>query len=105
MMQKYSTRKLPAIPKAPMPIITVPEFKLSEFSPIEMGRDKIDESVEVKTFEDMDMGWGSMVYSTLLPKVDGQSVLTLNEAHDYAQVFINGKFIGKIDQPCAYFFF
>jgi beta-galactosidase len=36
MMQKYSTRKLPAIPKAPMPIITVPEFKLSEFSPIEM---------------------------------------------------------------------
>ena len=98
MMQKYSTRKLPAIPKAPMPIITVPEFKLSEFSPIEMGRDKIDESVEVKTFEDMDMGWGSMVYSTLLPKVDGQSVLTLNEAHDYAQVFINGKFIGKIDR-------
>ena len=43
------------------------------------------------------MGWGTMMYSTRLPEITSQSVLT-GEFHDYAQVFIDKKYIGKIDR-------
>ena len=49
------------------------------------------------TFEEMDLGWGMLYYATRLPRIDGPSVLTA-QMHDYAQVFINGRFIGKLDR-------
>ncbi len=96
MMQKYSDKKLPAVPKSPMPIITVPEFEFSEFVPFLQAEGK-EETGSLKTFEEMDMGWGTMVYSTILPEITSKSVLTA-DIHDFAQVFIDGKYIGKIDR-------
>ena len=96
MMQKYSDKKLPAVPKAPMPIITVPKFELKEFAPFNRNQHLIP-SVNPKTFEEMDLGWGMTYYVTRLPEVPVQSVLTM-EAHDYAQVFIDDVYIGKIDR-------
>jgi beta-galactosidase len=49
------------------------------------------------TFEEMNMGWGMTYYVTALPEVPVQSLLTL-EAHDFAQVFIDDVYIGKIDR-------
>ena len=40
------------------------------------------------TMEEMDQGWGSMLYITTLPEIATESVLTLNDGHDYAQVFV-----------------
>ena len=96
MMQKYSDKKLPAVPKAPMPIISVPKFELTEFAPFMIA---MTEPIKggLKTFEEMDMGWGTMMYSTRLPEITSQSVLT-GEFHDFAQVFIDQKYIGKIDR-------
>ena len=96
MMQKYSDKKLPNVPKAPMPIITVPKFELKEFAPFNRNHHLIP-SVTPKTFEEMDLGWGMTYYVTALPEVPVQSILTL-EAHDYAQVFIDDVYIGKIDR-------
>ena len=96
MMQKYSDKKLPNVPKAPMPIITVPKFELKTFSELLMAIGK-EEKGTLKTFEDMDMGWGMIVYTTTLPEIPVQSVLTA-EIHDFGQVFINGDYIGKIDR-------
>ena len=96
MMQKYSDKKLPAVPKAPMPIITVPKFELTEFAPFMAAMTK-PVNGSPKTFEEMDMGWGTMMYSTRLPEITSQSVLT-GEFHDFAQVFIDKKYIGKIDR-------
>ena len=96
MMQKYSDKKLPNVPKAPMPIITVPKFELKEFAPFNRNQHLIP-SVNPKTFEEMDLGWGMTYYVTALPEVPVQSTLTL-EAHDYAQVFIDDVYIGKIDR-------
>ena len=118
MMQKYSDKKLPAVPKAPMPIITVPKFELTEFAPLFNGFDYRytwwDHEEEAhgdrpKTFEELDMGWGMVLYTTRLPQIDDVKVegvypndpytCTLNlDAHDFAQVFIDGKYIGKIDR-------
>ena len=98
-MQKYADGgKLPNVPKAPMNIISVPQFKFTEYAPIVCGIDTIVESRDVKTMEELDMGWGSMFYETTLPTVSTPSLLTLNDCHDFAQVFIDGKYIGKIDR-------
>ena len=96
MMQKYSDQKLPAVPKPVAPIITVPKFELTEFAPLVQADGK-KETGAIRTFEEMDMGWGTMVYTTKLPEIKAKSVLTA-DFHDFAQVFIDGKFIGKIDR-------
>ncbi len=96
MMQKYSDKKLPAVPKPAAPIITVPKFELTEFAPMLTALTKPVNGTP-KTFEEMDMGWGTMMYSTRLPEIASQSVLT-GEFHDFAQVFIDKKYIGKIDR-------
>ena len=97
MMEKYNDgKKMPAVPKAPMPIITVPKFELTEFAPFMAAMTKPVNGAP-KTFEEMNMGWGTMMYSTRLPEITSQSVLT-GEFHDFAQVFIDKKYIGKIDR-------
>lgn len=42
------------------------------------------------------MGLGVLL--TTLPAISQSSLLTISDAHDYAQVFVNGKFVGKIDR-------
>jgi beta-galactosidase len=97
MMGKYTGgKKMPSVPKAPMPIITVPKFELKEFAPFMTAMTKPVGGAP-KTFEEMDMGWGTMMYSTRLPEISSQSVLS-GEFHDFAQVFIDKKYIGKIDR-------
>ena len=97
MMEKYNDgKKMPAVPKAPMGIIDVPKFELTEFAPLLSAMTK-PVNGSLKTFEEMDMGWGTMMYSTRLPEIKNQSVLT-GDFHDFAQVFIDKKYIGKIDR-------
>lgn len=97
MMAKYTDGgKLASVPKAPMGIVSVPKFQLTEFAPLPLGISKT-ENGKLKTFEDMDMGWGSMVYSCTLPEIPSASKL-FADIHDFGQVYINGKYIGKIDR-------
>lgn len=98
MMAKFSDKKLPSVPKAPMPIISFPQIELTEYAPIDCGIENTVTNHDLKTFEDLNMGWGAVKYVTSLPEIKTQSLLTLKDCHDYAQVFINGKFIGKIDR-------
>ena len=98
-MEKYNDGgKLPAPPKAPMPVITIPKFVFTEYAPLGNGMGSSVQSRDIRSFEDMDMGWGIADYSTALPKIPVESMLTLNEPHDFAQVFVDGKYIGKIDR-------
>ncbi|MCQ2213971.1 MAG: beta-galactosidase [Bacteroidaceae bacterium] len=98
MMAKYNNGKaLPSVPKAPMGIITVPKFEVNEYAPLANGIDQIVADRNIKTFEEMDMGWGSMIYTASLPEIPSAGTLTV-DAHDYAQIFINGNYIGKIDR-------
>ena len=96
MMQKYSNQKLPTVPKPAAPIIAIPRFELTEFVPLLQANGK-EESGTIRTFEEMDMGWGTMIYTTKLPEIKAKSILTA-DFHDFAQVFIDGKYIGKIDR-------
>ena len=98
MMQKYSDRKLPAVPKPAAPVITVPKFTLERVMRISDYKTAQRQSRDVLTMEDMDCGWGMIEYTTTLPEVTEKSVLTLNDCHDFALVYLGGKYIGKIDR-------
>ena len=110
MMQKYSLSPapspkgkgnkvaLPAVPKAPMPIIEVPQFRLEKVMDLCGLVTKRVENRDVLTMEDMDCGWGMIQYTTTLPEIPRKSVLTLNDCHDYAQIWVNHQFVGSIDR-------
>lgn len=98
MMQKYSKEPLPAIPAPPAMMISIPPFELTERADIILGADSLVMNSPLLTMEEMGQGWGSMLYIATLPDITSESVLTLNECHDYAQVFVDTAYIGKIDR-------
>ena len=98
MMQKYSKEPLPAIPAPPAMMISIPPFELTERADIILGADSLVMNSPLLTMEEMGQGWGSMLYIATLPEISTESVLTLNECHDYAQVFVDTAYIGKIDR-------
>lgn len=97
-MQKYADGKLPSVPKPAAQLISIPKFELKEYVPLAFGVDSVCSSHTPMTFEELNMGWGTVIYSTILPEVSQSSVLTLNGAHDYAQVYIDGRYIGRTDR-------
>ena len=97
-LQKYSSTPLPQEPKAAAALISIPKFEMKEYAPLILGADSVVMDSPLLTMEEMDMGWGTMVYVTSLPEVDTPSVLTLDEGHDYAQVYIDDKLMGSIDR-------
>ena len=98
-MQKYNGgKRLPDVPKPAAPIITIPKMTLTEFCPLDLGMSMPTTSHDIKNFEEMNLGWGAMFYETKLPQIEKSSRLSLNEAHDYAQIFIDNKLIGTIDR-------
>lgn len=96
-MQKHSKTKLPRVPKMPMPTISIPTFKFTEFAPLASGiRDTLRADTPT-TFEDADMGWGAMVYATTLPEIADSSTLTA-QVHDYGLVYVDGQYVGAINR-------
>ncbi|MCD8304052.1 MAG: beta-galactosidase [Prevotellaceae bacterium] len=98
MMAEYTDGKLPPVPKE-FPVISIPKIEFNEVAPLYDNLGEGIESVDTKTFEELGQGWGCLLYRTTVPQdVPSESVLTVTEAHDYAQVFLNQRFIGKIDR-------
>jgi beta-galactosidase len=92
----YSKKKLPAIP-APIPTITFPDVQLQPFTSVWDNLPAPVKSVQPKTFEAYGQDYGFMVYkTTLVGHKNGK--LDIVELHDYATVFLNGKYVGKIDR-------
>ena len=96
-LQHYAETKLPAVPKAPMPIIAIPEVELTEHVPLEAGIDTTLVSKTPLTFEELDMGWGTVLYSTPLPDIPAGAMLHA-PAHDYAIVCLDGRPVGTLDR-------
>ena len=98
MMQKYSKEPLPAQPAPPAMMIAIPPFELTERADIILGGDSLVMNSPLLTMEQLDQGWGSLLYITTMPEISSESVLTLNDCHDFAQVFIDTAYVGKIDR-------
>ncbi len=97
-MQRHTTCALPDVPEPAMPIISIPEFRLTEYAPLDAGITSTVKSSPLRTMEELDMGWGSVVYRTSLPDIEEPSTLTVDQCHDYGRVFIDSTLVGTIDR-------
>ena len=91
----YEGEKMPDVPKTIEPV-TIDKFTFSEYAPIYV-KDFIATDTIV-TMEELNQGFGSLVYQTVLPEIKAGTILKVDEAHDYAQIFINQKYVGKLDR-------
>ena len=87
---------LPDIP-APIPVMMVPEFTPTVWASLWDELPAPVFSVQPKPFEAYGQNQGFMVYKTkLVGHKSGHLVLT--DLHDYATVFLNGRYIGYLDR-------
>lgn len=96
-LAKYHDGKLPKIPATIKPI-SVKEFEFETVAPLFSNLPEGKKSRDIKTMEELDQGFGSILYRTSLPELPTGGQLTINEPHDYVQVFINGKLAGIVDR-------
>jgi beta-galactosidase len=85
------------IPPA-MPIIEIPEFKLNQAASIFDNLPKGITSKDIKPMEMFNQGWGRILYRTYLKPSAQKQKLLITELHDWANVFIDGKSIGRLDR-------
>ena len=97
MLAQYSDKKLPAVPKE-YPVISIPKVQFTEVAPLFDNLPEAHTTMDIKTMEEFNQGWGSILYRTRTPNVPTQSILTVTDAHDFAQVFVNGNLIGSLDR-------
>ena len=89
-------KKLPEVPE-PIATIRIPEIRMEAFASVWDNLPIPIQLVQPKPFEALNQNQGYMVYRTrLIGHKSGK--LTVTELHDYATVFLNGKYIGKMDR-------
>ncbi|HOW40130.1 MAG TPA: beta-galactosidase [Bacteroidales bacterium] len=89
-------KKLPPVP-APIPAIELTAIGLLPFNSVWNILPEPENSVQPKPFEAYNQDYGFMLYRTeLIGHKSGKLVIT--ELHDYATVFLNGEYVGKIDR-------
>ncbi len=99
MMMQYadSAQVIPDVPAA-YPVIEIPEFELKEVAPLFDNLPEPKLSENIKPMEQFDQGWGTILYRTSLPEVKEGTTLLIDEVHDWAQVYADGKLLGRLDR-------
>ena len=89
-------KKLPSMPD-PVPAIEIPLFFPERFTSIWDNLPQPVNSVTPKPFEAYGQDYGMILYRTeLIGHKSGK--LTVTDIHDYATVFLNGEYIGRLDR-------
>lgn len=85
------------IPEA-YPVIEIPTFALNETAQVFENLPNPKVSKDIHPMEQFDQGWGTILYQTSLPEIKNGTTLLITEVHDWAQVFVNNKLIGRLDR-------
>lgn len=88
---------IPSVPEA-YPVIEIPTFQLMERAPLFDNLPKAKFTNEVQPMEFFDQGWGSILYRTTLPAVSEGTTLLIDEVHDWAQIYVDGRLLGRLDR-------
>jgi beta-galactosidase len=89
-------KKLPPAPD-PVPAIEITPLAMAPFTSVWDNLPQPVLSVQPKTFEEYGQDYGFILYKTeLIGHKKGK--LTVTDIHDYATVFLNGVYIGKLDR-------
>jgi beta-galactosidase len=98
LMKKYVSYPIPEIPER-IPVITIPEIKLSQtvdFFDLKKAIKPIVNDTPL-TFEELGQGYGYVLYSKHFTQPI-QGKLLLNGLRDYATVYVNGKKVGELNR-------
>lgn len=90
-------KTLPDVPDS-LPIISIPEIRFTKVAPLFSNLPKPKRITDILPMEQFDQGWGSILYRTTLPVAIERGLLKITEAHDWTQVFANGKLVGCLDR-------
>ena len=86
----------PAVPE-PVPAMDLHDVAMSAYSTVWSGLPAPVRSVQPRPFESYGQDYGFMLYSTrLIGHKSG--TLTVTDLHDYALVFLNGRYVGSLDR-------
>ncbi|NCI46574.1 beta-galactosidase [Sediminibacterium soli] len=98
LLEKYlqEGEKLPLLPAA-IPKQAIAAFKLTQYAAVFNNLPKPIVADTASLFEDLDLPFGGMLYETTLP-VGKKALLTFDEIHDFATVYVDSKFVGVIDR-------
>ncbi|MDR0542353.1 MAG: beta-galactosidase, partial [Dysgonamonadaceae bacterium] len=88
---------LPEIPDS-IPTIAIPAITFEEIAPIFDNLPEAKASEDIHSMEYFNQGWGSILYRTTLAKSEGLQFLKVTEAHDWAQVYIDGVRVGVLNR-------
>ncbi|MEI6678737.1 MAG: beta-galactosidase family protein [Mariniphaga sp.] len=92
-------QKLPSVP-APMPVIEIPEINFTASASVWENLPNEIRSPQPKPMEMFGQKAGFILYRTsLIGHKKGK--LRITELHDYATIFVDGTFIGKLDRSKA----
>lgn len=90
--------KLPE-PPAALPVIEISEFHFTQIAPLFSNTSSKKQTVDIQPMEQFDQGWGTILYRTTLPEaVEVGSRLEITEVHDWAQVFVDGELLVRLDR-------
>lgn len=90
-------QSLPQIPDS-IPTISIPAIEFTQVANLFENLPAPKFSENIKPMEFFDQGWGSILYRTKLQKSDKEQTLTITEAHDWTQVYIDGKKIATLSR-------
>ena len=96
-LEKYYDGKLPKVPATIKPI-EIKKFNFETVAPLFSNLPEGKKSRDIKTMEEYDQGFGSILYRTTLPELKNGGQLTINDPHDFVQVFVDDKYVGKVDR-------
>lgn len=87
---------MPAVP-ARNKVIKIPSFNTTKIAPLFSNLPAFIADKHVRNMEAFDQGYGSILYRTQLPGGAAADLL-IQDVHDFALVFINGKKIATLDR-------
>jgi beta-galactosidase len=95
-LARYSATPLPPVPEAP-PVVTVAGFALEQSASLWKNLPKPFNSEDPQPMEHFDQSYGYILYRTHISG-PASGNLELDELHDYAQIYVDGKLVGTPDR-------
>lgn len=95
--RQYVTTELPDIPEAPMPLISFPAVRTQAWASVWENLPEARTAPQPLTMETLGQGGGYVLYRTRLTG-HRSGTLSVRDLHDFATVFLNGRFIGTLDR-------
>ncbi len=97
------TKSTAKIPKQ-IPVISINSFTLTETAPIFANLPAPNHCDNIMPMERFNQGWGSIIYRHKMESdYPAGTVINIDEVHDYAIIYIDGKEIAQLDRRKAQF--